>query len=250
MTEDTIDPSVKESKKWTSYFLEFLMLFLAVSLGFLADNYREKLSENAKEKEYIRSMIEDAETDQVNIKNAIASNLVRINHLDSLAVLCMKPELPKNIGPYLYKHYRYGLIHPDFITPTERTLQQLKNAGGMRLIRHKKAADIIIQYNGNTDKLKNQQAFYERYQNRSIDIAMKVFDFQKFGFNNLSPSMKDESAAEYYRLKTTDKNTISEFGNVVIMYQGVARYYSQLLHDMDIQADTLKQVLRDAYQMN
>lgn len=36
-------------KKWKEYFLEFLMLFLAVTLGFLAENYRETYIEHEKE---------------------------------------------------------------------------------------------------------------------------------------------------------------------------------------------------------
>lgn len=32
---------VTHKKKWGEYFLEFLMLFLAVFLGFLAENFRE-----------------------------------------------------------------------------------------------------------------------------------------------------------------------------------------------------------------
>jgi hypothetical protein len=36
------------AKNWREYLLEFFMLFLAVSLGFLADNVRENISDNAK----------------------------------------------------------------------------------------------------------------------------------------------------------------------------------------------------------
>src|SRR6476620_11729667 len=48
---------------WKHYFFEFLMLFLAVFAGFLAENWREHIVERKREKEYIRSMIEDLKTD-------------------------------------------------------------------------------------------------------------------------------------------------------------------------------------------
>ena len=35
-------------KKWKEYFLEFLMIFLAVTLGFFAENIREYFSEAKK----------------------------------------------------------------------------------------------------------------------------------------------------------------------------------------------------------
>ena len=46
-------------KKWTHYIWEFLMLFLAVFCGFLAENQREHLVEHQREKQYMRSMMED-----------------------------------------------------------------------------------------------------------------------------------------------------------------------------------------------
>ena len=36
-------PAGRAGKKWTHYFWEFLMLFLAVSLGFYAENTRERI---------------------------------------------------------------------------------------------------------------------------------------------------------------------------------------------------------------
>ena len=45
-----------EKKKFKEYFLEFLMIFLAVTLGFIAENIREENSNHAKEKEYMKSL--------------------------------------------------------------------------------------------------------------------------------------------------------------------------------------------------
>lgn len=37
-----------QAKPWKEYLLEGLMIFLAVSLGFIAENIRERISENKK----------------------------------------------------------------------------------------------------------------------------------------------------------------------------------------------------------
>src|SRR5215470_2458972 len=42
-------------KKWTHYLFEFLMLFLAVFCGFLAENFREHLVEKKRSRQYITS---------------------------------------------------------------------------------------------------------------------------------------------------------------------------------------------------
>src|ERR1700752_1669296 len=50
-------------KKWTHYFWEFLMLFLAVFCGFLAENFREHQVEHQREKQYMITMLEDLKAD-------------------------------------------------------------------------------------------------------------------------------------------------------------------------------------------
>src|SRR5580692_3822419 len=53
-------PDLKHKKKrWTGYFLEFLMIFLAVTLGFLAENLREHISEKDRAEIYAQSLIAD-----------------------------------------------------------------------------------------------------------------------------------------------------------------------------------------------
>ena len=52
-------------KKWTHYFWEFLMLFLAVFCGFLAEYQLEHKIEKEKGKQYIRSFYNDLKTDTV-----------------------------------------------------------------------------------------------------------------------------------------------------------------------------------------
>jgi len=43
-------------KKWTHYLWEFLMLFLAVFCGFLAENFREHQVEHNREKKFMASL--------------------------------------------------------------------------------------------------------------------------------------------------------------------------------------------------
>jgi hypothetical protein len=45
-----------EKKNFKEYFLEFLMIFLAVTLGFFAENIREYVSDKTKVKEYMKEI--------------------------------------------------------------------------------------------------------------------------------------------------------------------------------------------------
>ena len=74
-------------KKWTEYLLEFLMLFLAVFLGFIAENLREISVEKHRAKEYMHSLIEDLEADTSNIQSTISLAEVIKKQTENLSLL-------------------------------------------------------------------------------------------------------------------------------------------------------------------
>ncbi len=240
-----------KKKKFKEYFLEFLMIFLAVTMGFFAESIREKISDNAKEKkEYIISMIEDAETDTANLQKNIALNTARSKRLDTLATFCLNYDISGNDDENIHRLYKYGLKHPDFVTPTERTIQQLKNAGGMRLIRKKTAVDSIVLYDDMTKKLSDQQAYYELYQNKTIEIGAQIINFQNLGWRKNSPPVthfvaKDSSI----KLINRDKLKLIEFGNMIDIYQGVVQFYIVRLQEMNEHAIHLIQTLKKEYHL-
>jgi len=73
-----------ERKKWTHYFWEFFMLFLAVTAGFLVENLREHYVEHQREKQFIRSLLVDVKLDTTNLNRIISARYLRENMFDSL----------------------------------------------------------------------------------------------------------------------------------------------------------------------
>ena len=72
-----------EKKSFKEYLLEGLMIFLAVSMGFIAENIREHFSDKAKEKEYMVSLIRDISKDSSSINTSITINKILIHGYDS-----------------------------------------------------------------------------------------------------------------------------------------------------------------------
>ncbi len=142
-------------KKWTHYFWEFLMLFLAVFCGFLAEYKLEQTIERNREKEYIVSMIEDLETDTININTHATYRNDRRRRLDSLSLLLRLPDYSQHTG--LIYYYARWVPRNSFFNTADRTIQQLKNAGGMRLITKKAASDAILAYDAQV-KIVNTQS--------------------------------------------------------------------------------------------
>jgi len=56
---------VHHKKKWNDYLFEFIMLFLAISAGFLVENLREHYVEHLRAKEYAVMLHKDLASDTV-----------------------------------------------------------------------------------------------------------------------------------------------------------------------------------------
>jgi CRISPR/Cas system-associated endonuclease/helicase Cas3 len=193
-------------------------------------------------------MIEDAATDTANIRIAVQLNEKRIIRLDSLCSTCFNYIATQNQDEDIYRLYRYGLVHPDFINPTERTLLQLKNSGGMRLIRRKAAVDSIIAYDDMAKKLVDQQAYYEHYQNESINSSLELLNFKYYQSYHTGLKFKN-SASDYTsaQLLNRDKTKVIQLGNRIMLYKGVVDFYNARLMEMNIHAVNLITTLKKEY---
>ncbi len=133
-------------KKWTHYFWEFLMLFLAVFCGFLAEYQLEHKIEKDREKQFIRSLYYDIKADTAGFNRIILARNVRETSQDSI-LLWLNSTTPAAYSKELYFHAvtaaRTLTIR---LLPNDGTMQQLKNSGAFRLIRNRAIADSIAKY--------------------------------------------------------------------------------------------------------
>ena len=135
-----------ERKKWHHYFWEFLMLFLAVTLGFFVENQREHYIEGKREKEYIRSMIDDLklETAEFSIENKDRETAIVM--YDSLIILLNQKERTAFEQQRIYYLARLSVRLSPFPILNDRVYEQMKSSGNLRLIRHKEIADRVTKY--------------------------------------------------------------------------------------------------------
>ena len=133
-------------QKWVHYFWEFFMLFLAVTLGFFVENQREHYIEHKREKQYIQSFFEDLTADEHDFQNNIEYLRAQAKDADSLEIL-LKNATTTQPANHIYMYLReitrssLGLLYPN-----DRTIVQLRNAGGMRLIKNKAVSDSMVGY--------------------------------------------------------------------------------------------------------
>ena len=137
----------RREKKWTHYFWEFLMLFLAVFCGFLAESYRETLVNKEKAHHYIQNMVADLKEDTADVNFAIYYQQLWVDHLDS--ALQIPIERLKDLNTQDSFHYHFLPFYSWIQTfiQNDNTITQLKT-GGFNLIRNEKVVDSInLVYN-------------------------------------------------------------------------------------------------------
>ncbi|HEV8504043.1 MAG TPA: hypothetical protein VGQ53_01545 [Chitinophagaceae bacterium] len=131
-----------ERKKFTHYLWEFLMLFLAVFCGFLAENFREGLINKEKAHHYMENMAADLKADVAAFDSSTYYMQLWYDHLDS--ALKIPVESLRNINSqdsFLYHFYPY-YSYVGYCEQSDNTIIQLK-AGGFNLIHDKQTIDSI-----------------------------------------------------------------------------------------------------------
>ena len=241
-------PSSGHRKKWTHYLWEFLMLFLAVFCGFLAENKREKIVERHREKDYISSMIEDLQTDTANLAFVI-KDFEEIEKRFDFTIRGFNEGIKTYSEDWTNKFilcYRGGFV--DFYQ-SDRTIQQLKNAGGMRLIINKEAAMGIIKYDADVKDLALEVTSLSTAQDRYIQEMLKVWSMNKmFADAGVSSWAKDRNINVHKNYWISNDSLAFELlFNQLSEYNEATVRMNKNYHELKIKATGLIDLLKKEY---
>ena len=150
-------------KKWKEYITEFLMLFLAVTLGFFAENVREHQVEKHREISYLKNVHEDLQLDLKNIDNVMNQNTVRLQAMDSLFQLINKSTITNED---VYYYIRNLALRATFES-SHVGLDQIKSAGGLRMIKNPEIVSGIQEY----ERMLNSIEKLENVRERTLEQA-------------------------------------------------------------------------------
>ena len=163
-------------KKWKEYFLEFLMIFLAVSMGFIAENLREHLTERAKEKQYMEGFVRNLKDDTASLRHVIEFDRRQVKGVDSLLMLShVNMATDSNRKSFYYYIINYCYSSSSFKS-NDATLQQLKSTGDYRLIEKDHVADSLTKYDGDIHEVYGQGDYYEIYYKEIISMIDELTD--------------------------------------------------------------------------
>ena len=190
------DPSTSSGhrgrKKFIHYLWEFIMLFLAVFCGFLAENQREHMIEIRRERQFARELYDEFLADSIAIANKINLRLDKEKDMDYLRNYFKDSSLtalPMEFYP-AYTTVMY-LVNTYTFEPKDGILSQLKSSGSLRYFKNttlqKLFGDISVSINNL--RYRNDQEY------QFFASPIKLFDLKHYDFNWMNEVRKQDENA-------------------------------------------------------
>ena len=234
-----------EKKPWKEYLLEGLMIFLAVTMGFFAETIREGISDRAKGMEYIRSFVQDLRRDTTTFSGVIAFDATKMGALNNIFACYYSIERNSGSTGCLVPIMKSSTSNR-VVNFTDGTLQQLKNAGGFRLL-NKNDKDSIVAYDHAARAFQNfESTLFQQRQDIVRGIYVKLVDF-KAEQVLLSDSIAGNVQSPI--LFSNDKALINEYFNDLLLYRRVIMTQSSQLGKLSKRAAGLIKYFDNKYNL-
>jgi hypothetical protein len=232
-------------KNWKSYIWEFLMLFLAVFCGFLAQNLLEHRLERERGDQYVRSMIEDIISDSAKINQSYEFGKKQELALDSLSKLFDDPPYNDTTIKRMYVlMLRYTMNVAD-VAFTKRTVSQLKNSGGMRLIANKESADEITKYIEEAEDIESQGNYFRNIAlPEMVKLNNQIF-YLKYIKGVTRKNVDSFMTGVPVRLANNNENLLAEYSNQLYFASGLLINYNNKLTSFKSKISKIVETLRE-----
>jgi len=210
-------------KKWTHYFWEFLMLFLAVFAGFLAENQREHYVEDHRAKILAKNLYKELYEDSISIQRCIENREKKESECGYFINYVKDSDLV-NLSARFFPAFTTSLIQIQYIIfePNDGILNQLRNSGELRYFKNSdlqseigKLGVKIAYVRTRNDKEYSYIEFYHR------PFILKHFDFKWYenlthnGSISLVEALKQvPQTGDYGKIVNADKFSRQEAENI------------------------------------
>lgn len=241
-------------KKWSHYFWEFLMLFLAVFCGFFAEYQLEHKIEKDRAKQYVLSFYEDLKTDTGRVSSHIEFDEQKVQGLANINNCFNTISKDLQQTTCLVTIIKHSALNLPF-KMTTRTLNQLANAGGFRLLK-KEDADSMIAYQKAFDDLQDFQT--TSYQDAQ-DFVRSTFN-QLASFNANAQMFRpkqghllttfDEQDVTMPVLYSGDRTLLNKYFNELLLYHRVTHNHKIVLISLKNHQARLIKYFKNKYHLN
>ena len=249
-------------KKWTQYFWEFIMLFLAVFCGFLAEYQLEHKIERDRSKELAKSLYEEFKSDSV---NAASKNENRIKQELAVKYLIkyFRDSSMASLSKEFVINFHYGVMFrsPSLFEPRTVVLEQLKNSGSLRYFKNNELQKLIGDISVAIQNIYDRQSletsvradyinpFIANHYNYDFDVALNQLG-EITVFENLLKYEKSDTTIYFQFVNAKAINPV-QFANYISFYSFSGMRGTRTLHlakYIELNATLLK-LLRKEYHL-
>jgi len=242
-------------KTWKEYIWEFIMLFLAVFCGFLAEYQLEHLIENQREKKYIQALLEETRMDIKEYDDLIK----RIYYIDPIA-----DSLFHNVK--MAEKYNFNLVgewNAPFNNanvsyfPSLTAIRQLEHSGNLRLIKNQELLQKIVVYETSVEgNLKDSGKNVQAALKATYSLENVLCDLTDFN-NSLTKDMKKYSETSNVQnekdfempLLTRDSIKLNELASSFVDFRGYLNGYINDIMETKKKAVELEKKIVEEYHL-
>jgi len=187
-------------KKWKEHITEFLMLFLAVSLGFLAENIREEQVVAHQTESVMSQLYHELQKDTASLHKIDVVHNKQDTATIVLENYILNTDLEANKLNFFYLH-NYLCIREGMFETSCIALDQLKFAGILKNVKDSKLRDCIEKYDLLLLQIKVRTERESDFMNRYMDdIRIAPFDYYY--------RTNSASSDSFFNIKSSSMNSV------------------------------------------
>lgn len=167
-------------KNWKSYFWEFLMLFLALTLGFFVENQREHYVEKVRAKELAKNLYKEIYADSINIQQIMANRSLKEEACSYFAGYVKDSNLT-TLSYRFYPTFTRAFIQTQQIMfdPNDGILNQLRNSGELRYFKSSELQAEIGKLGVMITNIRTRNDKEYSY----VEMNLRPFSIRHYDFN-------------------------------------------------------------------
>lgn len=175
-------------KGWKHYFIDFLMLFLAVFCGFLAENIREHRVENERAEILAYNLYKEILVDSIRIQQMIEVRKIKESEC-SYFISCVKDSNLTTLSNRFYRAFSWAFIQTGRILfePDDGILNQLKNSGELRYFKSAEFQEAVGEL---SVAIANIRARNER-EYGMVEMYIRPFTLKHYDFDWLNALIRN-----------------------------------------------------------
>jgi len=198
-------------KPWKEYLLEGLMIFVAVMMGFFAENIREGVTNREHVQELVSQLVRDLQDDTIQLHGIIQAETEILHGNDTLIDMLQRPLDAHTTGrleELMIRSHNIWLFYP-----STGAIAAIKNELHLRQFSSSKIIGLIARYQSHVDLLHTVQDISLQYQRNYLD----PFLLQHFTANSLRAAFEHDASVPA-ATRNLSKDDLEQFAaNMVLI---------------------------------